>query len=267
LAKSPHPLARLAAGWAAVEVALNRKKIPGTAEPVVSYAERLEALSAAEVRWNDAAEALPRLRKSQTSGRFQASVHQMELKLVEGLAYMPNLHIGAALHAGETIDDNERRLMMDDTKRRVAGLGRVVLSMPDRGEIAPVKHGLVSELACGAVGQCDEDSRYLVVPASFRQDHNANRRIRSDYMAVTIAPRPFKTPIQVTSKHGSPYQTGARVCDVVAATDLVLGDGRSVSETLDAFILSTEGRADPDDEAGLVRLGSHLTSMLDAVNS
>jgi len=263
MAESDHPVVQYAAGWAAVEHALFRDN-PNSRNPMnVSYDKRVVSLATASARWDKAAVGLQDMRQSQSTIQRQLRFFGLEMRLMEAMAYMPNMEIDAALLGRGPLSDDERQLKLGETKQRTSHLARYVMGMSNVGHIGQIRAGLISEMACGAVGQSIDDGRYIFIPSTFRQDHHLVRNMRADYVAMSGKEPYPKTLVQVKKVDEVKYNTLPNFCNVLATRDLILHPGRPVTETLGAFADIVEGQGKLEDEDRMTRLAGALALRLD----
>jgi hypothetical protein len=260
LMMSGHPIARMAAGWVAAELALQPPHPQFNSW--LSYDFRQESLGNAAGRWQDAADDLHDYGEAKTSPRRKSEVFSMEIRMKDALAYTPIMEIGAALLAGEPLDDNVTDENRRTSRIQSAETASLLDISVDNLEMAWAIAGLRAELACGAVGQVAKSPNYLIMPASIRQDHHPDARERADYQALSVSAPHEVSLIQVTTReeHAVP---NPKFLSVIANDQLVMGKGQKPLTTLRVFNEWANGTASQKSTKYLQWLSRKLMNRID----
>lgn len=268
LGEKDHPLLRYAAGSAAMELALRPCK-GGVSSAYGTFERRQELLRFAKPHYLLAAMGLSEMSKG---AKYALQLAGMEVQALHTVAYMPLAEIAASWQARHKLDSDSIDALHNKTRTALAHLGEFVLGINSGDAIrSGVRTGLMSELACGMVGQVDEPSHYLLLPGSLRQDHNRRHGLRADLIAMSAQTPHRKTLLQVKHalKRSRPSlasdtaQPKAQTCVIEAQRDLVLHPDWNVERTIESFIKTVEGTADSEITQRFAVVGRVMTGIID----
>ena len=267
-----HPLVQYAAGWAAAEAALFRRRPRSNIDqPLYPFEDRKAALESARSLWEGAGVGFRHLDRAAVSSRQAADVWSFKTRSWLSCAYLPSMEIAANWFSGRELNTQDTSALLDRTSEKVIQLGRVVMNTPAKdAEHRSAQKGLIYEMTAGLVLQYDRPFRRLIVPSSIRQDNHKVPRMRSDLVAISTEAGHAKTLIGVTghrTEEGRSDSSRIRF-DISVDPDLLLNPTdrtKSRTDTLMAFINREAGILDPATAQRLDEMSRVLTERLVAM--
>lgn len=247
-------LVQYASGWAAAEVSITQKDVG-------SYL-RYQGLEAACKQWAIAAASFSNDRKQTTDPKRHAQLWMLELQAIHALAYRPMFEMGIETFLNS---DNAYKPEFVSAKRQenihnVMALAEIIEGLLPTASSAerPPMLGFLYELAVGALLQRDSLEKFIILPASLRQDHHKFRGMRSDLLAYTRHKRPRKYWLQVKSAIEDVDPDEKRIF-ISAKHDLTAGIIARPLDCVRALIKDHKGQATPEESATLDVIGRALT--------
>ena len=262
-----HPLVESAAGWSAVSAALHRSLHSDRPDHRISPNERSTALYAAEGLWTRARDRLRELRLTTVhfSPDLAANLLGHEIRVSQGLAYLPDLHLAADVFGGAQVSDGDIAKRNACYKNEFALLlARNVMDISGRHqEFIDTKLGMYGEILAGVIPLMDPERRILMLPTTVQQDHNLDPHRRADLRAVSMTePGHPSGLVQVTSLREEPenrYRMNIRT----HGGELTLDDRHSPFATLKTIIALQNGESiGRDNERKLSGITERLTDRL-----
>jgi hypothetical protein len=254
MSRSDHPLVKYAAGWAAAEFALFRPRGCEFSQPLPA---RLEALEAAQAQWVQASKGMPAMREAQILPEKVMAVRGLEVRVVQALATLTTMEVGASWFAGDPMNPEETKAKTEQTASQLTALGGVIGSWPRHDSLWRThKSGVAGEVLLGLIGQ---DTGYAAIPASYRRDHDPKLAKRADYVVISPEPNHPRALVQLGSKTKQYEYT----LNLNPPAELTLGKGKLVYHTLEAFAQREAGTASQETLTALGSVTQRLTVRLD----
>ncbi|HWY78827.1 MAG TPA: hypothetical protein VNW29_00555 [Candidatus Sulfotelmatobacter sp.] len=210
-----HPLVRYASGWVSAEAGMLRvRQRDRDRERSYSLPGRLSAIEAAKNIWQEVKDDFQEAQQAASSSDTKADYLGFQLRAEQALAYIPSMRLAATLFSGREVPEEIRDILLRETRKNLTALGKNLTDLKGHGKkFLDVRSGVRNEILSGLLLQEEQSPRYVILPASLRQDNNSMGYLRSDLVAVSLeSPYPKKL-IQVTSGHalGSASWRGAKM--------------------------------------------------------
>jgi len=259
LAESDNPIVLLAAGSAALECALWPEM-----SPKKLLDKRFNLLNTARKHWSDALTRFPSYIESQGDDQLKYDLMFMQIQTTYKLAYIPMMKAAASLYARRPMPAGRVADVRRKTARRVLAAAKDTLRATSQGEFPEQRRrGLLGELACGIVGMVDVPAKYLLMPSSFRQDHDPAQCRRADLIGIAVEQPLNKALVQVVSGRNMLKSMKGQRVFFNTRRDLSPYLDEQPEQTVQGFIAIHEGRGNPEIESRLAVLGRVMTQRLD----
>jgi hypothetical protein len=265
MAEHGHPIVRYAGAWAVAEAGMFRLSHPGlqSRPNTDSLPDRLQSLETAQGMWGQAAIDFGNLRGATTRPELQNEYLGFELRAMQSLTYIPSMQLTATLMSDFVISEQDRDGLLQRTRQRLASLGEVVLDLKGNGQgFFDVRSGICNEILGGLLLQESHDSRYVIIPASVRQDNHAEASMRADLIAVNTKETHPRTLIQISSRMDQNQVSKERFI-VHTWSDLTL-EGQRPRDTLRRVIEKEKGGKTTYISSQIDSLSQSLTDRLAA---
>lgn len=203
-----HPVVKYSGAWAVAELGIKRPSKKRTGRDN-SLSFRLQALNAARKILQDTEPIFKKTRDAIVSPDHKADLLGFELRAEQALAYMPSLQLVAFLYSGQEVTELERDLLLGLTHKNLIELGKKGLAFSQKEIFTAKATGVSNEILSGLLLQRG-NSKFVVVPASIRQDNNCNIQLRADLVAISTEYPHDKKLIQVSSTNDPSTEKGMR---------------------------------------------------------
>jgi hypothetical protein len=270
MAEADHPIVRYAAGWAMGDVALQPKV--RTRKGLPPYELRLACLNSADTLWDESIPLLEAAHDAASHEPFKAEYYAYANRARWARACLPLMQIEAAWRSDHWLPYKMVAASVLKMRTNALELGAELLGRNwDNEHYRRKLLCVVREITAAVALQDDPLLRYIVRPASMRQDHHYDMRRRADLIATAISSGHSITPIQVDSavlgsdgRPRRPVQARPNVYVLPIRSALVTDAEPSAPMLLKAFIAREYGPA--PDAALVARLGELSFSLANGLS-
>jgi hypothetical protein len=232
--QTENPFVLMGAGWAAAEYAM----FLGTRNaPPLPLDRRLDALSLAERRWEEAEESLTTHMDSTTDYLLQDEYLRRLLEIQLAEAALPSMKVIAGLYSNEPYSRGYTQAAIQDTMDETVEMAKIVLNMDeeDREQFRKTRTGVSNKALTFLTLQSGTPDYFILIPSPLPHQFHKKKNQQSDLFAIPFSREYNRRRIRITY-HPEEIPTDDKLFTVVPQRDLAMRHGVQPIDTLDRFV-------------------------------